>query len=520
MSYDPRPPRQERWPSATPREPWRPYPEDGAYQADGQQGASGQDSYWATAGVGYRDQAGYQQASGGPAPDRGYPSQQPRQVDPFASYPGSRGRATGGFAAVGDGYRAEAGERNAWDGYGAEAGQRNAWDGYPEAGNGYGDTANGFYDAGDGFDGAQGGYGDAQGGYSGAQGGYSGAQDGYSGSQGGYSGAQGGYGDLRDGYLDTGDGYRSDGNGYDRSGNGYAAASGTFAGTADGYGTARDGYAAVSDRYAGAANGYGGTADGYGGAYDGYAPAPGEFGGTPDGYGPAPAEFGGTADGYGGGRYDFGEAVDFAGAGEFAGADEFAGAGGYAGVGVYREPRSSGAVLAAPDAGMRPETWQAAQMQRWEARRRGLMVGVATGFLAAAVAVGVSTLAAAFVGRQASPVVSVGDVLINRISPALTHTAGGHDKSILMLGIGVAIVAIVIGLLARRAASLGVAGLAALALVGAFVAVTRPDSHVTDVFPSVFGGLAGVLALVWLVHASAPVTPNWPTRGSGRRRAR
>jgi predicted MFS family arabinose efflux permease len=116
--------------------------------------------------------------------------------------------------------------------------------------------------------------------------------------------------------------------------------------------------------------------------------------------------------------------------------------------------------------------------------------------------------------------VSVGDVLINRISPTLTHTASGHDKSILLLGIGAAIAAIVIGLLARRAASLGVAGLAALALVGAFVAVTRPDSHVTDVFPSVFGGLAGVLALLWLVNASAPVTPDWPTRGSGRRRAR
>ena len=66
-------------------------------------------------------------------------------------------------------------------------------------------------------------------------------------------------------------------------------------------------------------------------------------------------------------------------------------------------------------------------------------------------------------------------------------------------------IAIVIGAAARRGAALGVAGVAAFALVVAFVAVTRPGSHVSDVMPAVIGGLAGIVALLWLVRASAPI---------------
>src|SRR5207302_5063492 len=50
----------------------------------------------------------------------------------------------------------------------------------------------------------------------------------------------------------------------------------------------------------------------------------------------------------------------------------------------------------------------------------------------------------------------------------------------------------------------GVTGRAALGAFGAFVALTRPESHATDVIPSLIGGAAGVAALVLLVRAGSP----------------
>jgi len=49
-----------------------------------------------------------------------------------------------------------------------------------------------------------------------------------------------------------------------------------------------------------------------------------------------------------------------------------------------------------------------------------------------------------------------------------------------------------------------VAGVAAFTLFAAFVAITRPASHVGDVMPVVIGGLAGVAAAMWLFRASTP----------------
>jgi DMSO/TMAO reductase YedYZ molybdopterin-dependent catalytic subunit len=49
-----------------------------------------------------------------------------------------------------------------------------------------------------------------------------------------------------------------------------------------------------------------------------------------------------------------------------------------------------------------------------------------------------------------------------------------------------------------------VTGMAALGAFGAFVALTRPESHATDVIPSLIGGVAGVAALVLLVRAGSP----------------
>jgi hypothetical protein len=82
-----------------------------------------------------------------------------------------------------------------------------------------------------------------------------------------------------------------------------------------------------------------------------------------------------------------------------------------------------------------------------------------------------------------------------------------------------------IGVLARRGAALGVAGLAAFGLIAAFVTITRPGGTVSDVAPVIIGGVAGVGALLWLTQASAPTqgpqraAPLRQALGNGRRRA-
>ena len=179
--------------------------------------------------------------------------------------------------------------------------------------------------------------------------------------------------------------------------------------------------------------------------------------------------------------------------------------------------------------GRRPGYWQADQALRRAGRRRGLMVSAATEFLATAVVIGVSTLAAGLLKSTVSPVSAMGTVFIDR-TPAMLrgfalHHFGSQGRTVLLLGMYavIAVIAIAIGAAARRAAALGVTGVAAFTLFVAFVAVTRPASRVSDVMPAVIGGLAGVAALLWLVRASAPiqeVTPLRPARGGTRRRTR
>ena len=331
------------------------------------------------------------------------------------------------------------------------------------------------------------------------------ARNGY-GSAVGYGPADG-FGDAQDGHGWTADGYGSNGYGWTADGygsNGYS--SNGYSDTADGYGGTRNGYAATGTigGYPSAVDGYGSATGGYGGATDGYARAVDAYAGAGDGYA-------GTPDGYAGAR------------------DEFSGSAAYLGPGSYTEPGLSDPRLVAPDAGVDPYRWQADQDARREAGRRGLGVGAVTGFLAAAVAIGVSTLAAGFLRPQASPMTALDSVFIDRTPAALKNVAlqhfGTNGRTVLLLGMyaAIAVLAVGIGLLARRAAASGVACLAAFSLLAAFVTITRPGGRVSDVAPAVIGGIAGIAALLWLMQASAPpqrVAPLRHARGGSRRRAR
>jgi hypothetical protein len=437
MSYDPSqrtPPRQERWPQATPAEGWPPY-RDGEEERAGRPGARAQ------------------QAAGSHR----------RQAAPRS------GVATAVFPAAGDTY----GTSDSYDTNGYRTG------GYPD-------------------------------GYTGGADGFDGAPDGYTRADLGRGQAASAhpadsYGWARLGYAEPTDGYGPAEHGYDGAGNGYAGA--------------QDGYARGADGYAGAANGADSAPDGYpsGGAYLG----PGSYTETTypgSGY---------PGSGYSDARYSGADysATRYSDAGY---SDSGYSDSGYSEPG-YSDSGYSGPTLTAPDAGVYPEGWQADQARRRAANYRGLLVSAATEFLATAVVIGVTTLAAGLLKSTVSPVSAMGTIFIDRTPAVLRgfalHHFGAHGRTVLLLGMYavIAVIAIAIGVAARRATAFGVTGVAAFTLVTAFVAVTRPASHVSDVMPAVIGGLAGVAALLWLVRASAPVqevTPLRPVRGGTRRRTR
>jgi hypothetical protein len=234
--------------------------------------------------------------------------------------------------------------------------------------------------------------------------------------------------------------------------------------------------------------------------------------------------YGGNGNGYGGGTNGYGGAAYGYADPDFAGSPAYLGPGSYTEPGLsdsrladsrladprLADPRLADPMLVAPDTGVDPYRWQAEQDLRREARRRGLAVGAVTGFLATGAAIGVSTLVAGFAKLQASPMSSMGSVFIDRLPAALrnaaTHHFGAHGRTVLLFGmyVAIAILAVGIGVLARHAAASGVACLMAFSLIAAFVTITRPGGHVSDVAPAIIGGVAGVVALLWLMRASAP----------------
>jgi hypothetical protein len=200
----------------------------------------------------------------------------------------------------------------------------------------------------------------------------------------------------------------------------------------------------------------------------------------------------------------------------------------YPGPGRYVEPEDDPA-LTAPDAGVYPERWRAEQARRREAWRRGPMVGAVTVLLAIGVVLGVSTLAAAVLKSATSPVGAMAAVFAGRtpavLRNAVMHHFGTQGRTVLLLGMYItfAVVAVVVGTLARRNGAGGVAGVAAFTLFAAFVVITRPAGHVADVIPVVIGGLAGAAAALWLFRAAAPQPAQAPLRhgrGGTRRRTR
>lgn len=135
------------------------------------------------------------------------------------------------------------------------------------------------------------------------------------------------------------------------------------------------------------------------------------------------------------------------------------------------------------------------------------LVGALTGLAAAGVALGTTELVAGLNRNWRSPVIDVGDRVVDNVPVWLKDFAieqfGTNDKPVLLASIGavLAIYAMVVVALAfTHRLAIGVVGFAVFGVIGAAAAVTRRvDGSWDDAIPVVVGTAAGIGAIV-LAH--------------------
>lgn len=143
-------------------------------------------------------------------------------------------------------------------------------------------------------------------------------------------------------------------------------------------------------------------------------------------------------------------------------------------------------------------------------RRWFTALGAVAGIVAALVALGVAELIAGLRQQWRSPVIDVGDRVIDHVPLFLKdfaiETFGRNDKLALLLGIGVTLLiyAAVIGALAfRKRIEIGLVGIGVFGLIGAFAAISnRASGSFDDAIPTLVGATAGAAAL-WGAHRVA-----------------
>jgi DMSO/TMAO reductase YedYZ molybdopterin-dependent catalytic subunit len=140
--------------------------------------------------------------------------------------------------------------------------------------------------------------------------------------------------------------------------------------------------------------------------------------------------------------------------------------------------------------------------------RRGAVAGLVT----ALVALGVAELGSGISSALRSPVLDVGDRVIDAVPPGVKDLAidwfGTADKVALLVGIGVllTIYAAVAGIVAVRGhLRAGLVGIGLFGVLGAAASLTaRADRGPVAVVPSILGALVGGAALWWLAARAAP----------------
>ncbi|MCU1436858.1 MAG: oxidoreductase [Pseudarthrobacter sp.] len=134
------------------------------------------------------------------------------------------------------------------------------------------------------------------------------------------------------------------------------------------------------------------------------------------------------------------------------------------------------------------------------------------GVAAAAVVLSVAELIGAFFTARATPIIALGSTFIDFTPPWLKDfaisTFGTNDKAALFVGMGltIALLACLLGVVAYRQWALGVAGVLLMGAVIVASVVTRAGVQPLDAIPTVLGTLAGLVVLRLLV------APLWQLR--------
>jgi DMSO/TMAO reductase YedYZ molybdopterin-dependent catalytic subunit len=158
----------------------------------------------------------------------------------------------------------------------------------------------------------------------------------------------------------------------------------------------------------------------------------------------------------------------------------------------------------------------AAESRAWAP---GIAAAALVGLIAMGQAVGIAELLAAIGGwigvfhPTASPLSSLGQTFIQFTPEWLKEfairTFGEYDKTALTAGMGITLflVALVIGIIARRSPRIAVGITAALILVTAAAVFSRTGSTIVDVIPILLGGAAGIYLLVTAFRQQVVTTP-------------
>jgi DMSO/TMAO reductase YedYZ molybdopterin-dependent catalytic subunit len=147
-------------------------------------------------------------------------------------------------------------------------------------------------------------------------------------------------------------------------------------------------------------------------------------------------------------------------------------------------------------------------------RRPGRVVGAICGVLAAAVAIGIAQLLAGLSIPAASPVIAVGQAAIDLtplpVKDWATSTFGTADKTVLLLGVVVLLFlfAVVVGIVAVRRLSFGLAGICLFAVIGLVAALTRHGASAAYALPTLGGAAVGAFALYRLVTSARSASPS------------
>jgi DMSO/TMAO reductase YedYZ molybdopterin-dependent catalytic subunit len=138
-------------------------------------------------------------------------------------------------------------------------------------------------------------------------------------------------------------------------------------------------------------------------------------------------------------------------------------------------------------------------------KREAVLRSAVAGALAGVAGLAVAELLAGWLHTRLSPVVAVGEAIIEitpgQVAERAINAVGQADKPLLVTGVivGVVVGSAAAGVIGARRWGLGAAILIGMTAIGGLAVVTRADAEDIDVLPLLAGGLAGLAVYGWLV---------------------